>query len=59
LKVILLNCQNNYVERLNIFDNAAKCFNILAISSNVLQWVLKLLERLENFVWAYIQCDIY
>jgi len=23
------------------------------------QWVLKLLERLENFVWAYIQCDIY
>jgi len=24
-----------------------------------IQWVLKLLERLENFVWAYIQCDIY
>jgi len=28
--------QNNYVERLNIDDKAAKSFNILAISSNVL-----------------------
>jgi len=28
--------QNNCVERLNIFDNVAKCSNILATSSNVL-----------------------
>jgi len=26
-----LNHQNNYVERLNIFDDVAKCFNVLAI----------------------------
>jgi len=40
LKIILLDHQNNYVDCLNIFDNAAKCFNILlsfsAISLSVL-----------------------
>jgi len=36
LKIILLDHQNNYVERLNIFDNAAKCFNILATSLKIL-----------------------
>jgi len=30
LKVILLDHQNNYVERLNVNDKAAKSFNILA-----------------------------
>jgi len=30
LKIILLNHQNNYVERLNINDKVAKSFNILA-----------------------------
>jgi len=34
LKIILLD-QNNYVERLNIDDKAAKSFNILATSLNV------------------------
>jgi len=36
LKIILLNHQNNDVERLNIFDDVTKCFNILATSLNVL-----------------------
>jgi len=31
-----LDHQNNYVKRLNIDDNAAKNFNILATSLNVL-----------------------
>jgi len=31
-----LNDQNNYVERLNVHDNATKSFNILATSLNVL-----------------------
>jgi len=31
-----LNHQNNYVKRLNVDDNAAKSFNILAISLNIL-----------------------
>jgi len=31
-----LGHQNNYVERLNIFDNAAKHFNMVAISLNIL-----------------------
>jgi len=40
LKIILLNHQSNYVERSNIFDNTAKCFNILATSLNVLIIIL-------------------
>jgi len=36
IKVILLDHQNNYVERLSIDDNAEKSFNILAISLNIL-----------------------
>jgi len=28
--------QNNYVECLNIFDSAAKCFDILATNLNIL-----------------------
>jgi len=36
MKIILLDYQNNYVERLSIDDNAAKSFNILAINWNVL-----------------------
>jgi len=38
LKIILLDHQNNYVERLNVDnnDNAAKNFNILIIRLNVL-----------------------
>jgi len=37
MKIILLDCQNNYVERLNIFDNAKlQLFNILTTSLNVL-----------------------
>jgi len=31
-----LDHQNNYVERLNVNDKAAKSFNILAISLNIL-----------------------
>jgi len=30
LKIILLDHQNNYIERLSVNDNAAKCFNSLA-----------------------------
>jgi len=36
LKIILLDHQNNYVERLNVDDKVAKSFNILSISLNVL-----------------------
>jgi len=36
LEIILLNHQNNYVERLSINDYAAESFNIPAISLNVL-----------------------
>jgi len=36
LKIILSDDQNNYVERLNIDDNAAKSSNILATSLTVL-----------------------
>jgi len=35
LKIILLNHQNNYVERLSVDDDAAKSFNILATSLSV------------------------
>jgi len=31
LKIILLNHQNNYAERLAVDDNIAKSFNILGI----------------------------
>jgi len=37
-----MDYQNNYVERLNIFDNAVKYFDILAISLNVLIILTKL-----------------
>jgi len=36
VKMILLNHQNNYVERLSIGDNATKNFNVLAVSLSVL-----------------------
>jgi len=36
LEIILLDHQNNYVEYFNIFDNAEKCFNILATSLKIL-----------------------
>jgi len=35
LKIILLDCQNNYVRRSSIISNAAKNFDILAISLSV------------------------
>jgi len=35
-EIILLDFQNNYVERLSIDDNAAKSFNILATNLNIL-----------------------
>jgi len=35
LKIILLNHQNNHAERLNVDDNTAKNFNILATSLNI------------------------
>jgi len=34
-KIILLDFQNDYVERLSIDDNAAKNFNILASNLSV------------------------
>jgi len=34
---MLLNHQNNYVERLNLDDNVARSFNILVNGLNVLQ----------------------
>jgi len=37
LEIILLNHQNNYVERLSIDDYAAESFNISATSLNVLR----------------------
>jgi len=36
LKIILLNCQNNFVGTLNIMSNTAKNFDILAVSLSVL-----------------------
>jgi len=36
LKIILLDYQNNYLKYLSVNDNAAKSFNILAISLSVL-----------------------
>jgi len=36
LKIIMLACQNNYVGRSDIMSNAAKNFDILATSLNVL-----------------------
>jgi len=33
LKIILLDRQNNYGERLNVDDNTAKSFNVLATNS--------------------------
>jgi len=36
MKIILLDHQNNYVERLNIDDNTAKSFNVLLTNLNVL-----------------------
>jgi len=36
LKIILLDHQNNYGGRSNVDDNAAKSFNLLATSLNVL-----------------------
>jgi len=36
LKIILLDCQNDYVKRLNIFDDAVKYFVILATSLSIL-----------------------
>jgi len=33
-RAILLDHQNNYIERLNVNDNAVQNFNILAISLN-------------------------
>jgi len=33
LKIILLDHQNNYVERLDVDDNTAENFNILAVST--------------------------
>ena len=40
LKIILLGHQNNYVERLNVCDNAAKSFNFLTTSLNVLYIIM-------------------
>jgi len=42
LKIILQNCQNNYVERSSIMSNAAKSFDILTISLSVLHNYLAL-----------------
>jgi len=36
LKIILLDHQNNYVENSSMMSNAAKNFDILAISLNIL-----------------------
>jgi len=36
LKIISLDCHNNYMECLNVDDDAAKNYNILATSLNVL-----------------------
>jgi len=36
LKIILLESKSNYVERLSVYDNTAKSFNILATSLNIL-----------------------
>jgi len=38
MEIILLNYKNNYIERLNIDDNVAKSFNIVAINLNVLHY---------------------
>jgi len=35
MKIILLDPQNNYIESLNVDNNAAKNFNILATSSDL------------------------
>jgi len=35
LKIILLDCQNNFVETLKIMSNAAKNFDVLATSLSV------------------------
>jgi len=35
LKIMLLNCQNNYVARSSIISNAAKNFDVLATSLSV------------------------
>jgi len=35
-KIILLDYQNNYIERLNIDNKVAKSFNILAISPTII-----------------------
>jgi len=36
MKIILLDYQNNYIESLNVDNNAAKNFKILATSLNVI-----------------------
>jgi len=53
---ILLDHQNNYIEHLSIDDNAAKYFNILAISLNVLHnyYILMVQQNyFQDCIWLY------
>jgi len=53
LKIILLNHQNNDVERLNISDNA-KCFNISSISLFRLFYIIIAMVQTKLFSGLYL-----